>query len=156
MVMMLPILSKRSVTAVWSLLGVCLLLAATGAQAAPGGTEKRPIPKFSEAKAFDVSQPLHRLAAAPSLRSEPQSGPPQLFEIRRERGQIATDQGFAGDGAVQGSSELQLATSSAAAIQAPLANFDGISNQDNFNLFGFRVNRRIRSATSGRTTTSRW
>jgi hypothetical protein len=27
-----------------------------------------------------------------------------------------------------------------ASIQAPLANFEGISNQDNFNIFGFRVN----------------
>ncbi len=28
----------------------------------------------------------------------------------------------------------------AAAISAPLANFEGLSNQDNFNVFGFRVN----------------
>ena len=49
--------------------------------------------------------------------------------------------GFSGDGAIQQSDALRAATaSSAAAIPGPIANFEGVSNQDNFNLFGFRVN----------------
>ena len=42
-------------------------------------------------------------------------------------------QGFAGDAAVQ-------AEVAPLAIGAPIANFEGLSNQDNFNIFGGRVN----------------
>ncbi len=41
--------------------------------------------------------------------------------------------GYSGDAALQ-------ALSPAVAIPSPLANFEGLSNQDNFNIFGFRVN----------------
>jgi hypothetical protein len=41
--------------------------------------------------------------------------------------------GYSGDAALQ-------ALSPAIAIPSPLANFEGLSNQDNFNIFGFRVN----------------
>ena len=43
------------------------------------------------------------------------------------------DEGFAGDAAVQ-------AEVAPLAIGAPIANFEGLGNQDNFNIFGFRVN----------------
>jgi hypothetical protein len=49
------------------------------------------------------------------------------------------DTGYSGDGALQGA-EQQLGQMNLTTIPAPLANFEGISNQDNFNLFGFRVN----------------
>jgi hypothetical protein len=41
--------------------------------------------------------------------------------------------GFRGDGAIQDQA-------AALAIAAPIANFEGVSNQDNFNIFGGRVN----------------
>src|SRR5438876_3255851 len=86
-------------------------------------------PKFSNAVAFDVS---------PALRSLPprSKGLPSNFvqEIRPERGPVAVDHGFSGDTAVQ------LSQPTASAIPTTLANFEGLSNQDNFNIFGFRVN----------------
>ncbi len=86
-------------------------------------------PKFSNAVAFDVS---------PALRNLPprSKGLPSNFvqEIRPERGPVAVDRGFSGDTAVQ------LSQPTVSAIPTTLANFEGLSNQDNFNTFGFRVN----------------
>jgi hypothetical protein len=42
-----------------------------------------------------------------------------------------------------------------AAMPAPLLTFEGPSNEDNFRIFGFRVNRPTRTGTSDRSTTSR-
>ena len=93
-----------------------------------------PAPQFSTAVAFDVSPALRDLAK----RARPLPASPSLEdkEVRPELGPLVSDTGFAGDGAIQESSGLQ----SALAIPAPLANFEGLSNQDNFNVFGFRVN----------------
>jgi hypothetical protein len=105
--------------------------------------------KFSTAIAFDVSpslrdlgRPGQRQQAAAALAAEQED----LREIRPERGPVVADQGYTGDGALQGSSQrrgsaltanvAQIATS----IPSPLLTFEGLSNQDNFNLFGFRVN----------------
>ncbi len=89
-------------------------------------------PKFSNAVAFDVSPALRNLP--PRSKS---SGLPSNFvqEIRPERGPVAVDHGFSGDTAVQLSQPTAVS-----AIPATLANFEGLSNQDNFNTFGFRVN----------------
>ncbi len=89
-------------------------------------------PKFSNAVAFDVSPALRNLP--PRIKS---SGLPSNFvqEIRPERGPVAVDHGFSGDTAVQLSQPTAVS-----AIPATLANFEGLSNQDNFNTFGFRVN----------------
>jgi len=123
------------------LAGLTLFLAAGGATAAPGGKGKGPSPKFSKAKAFDVSPPLQDLAEAASARSAaPEDVKARLYEIRRERGPVAKDRGFSGDGAVQTSSGSGLSLASPATILPPNANFEGLSNQDNFNVFGFRVN----------------
>jgi hypothetical protein len=54
-------------------------------------------------------------------------------EIRPERGAPPVDSGFSGDEALQESA-------AAAQVSAPLQNFEGLSNQDNFNIFGGRVN----------------
>ena len=57
-----------------------------------------------------------------------------MLEVRPERGgPEVQSKGYSGDGALQ-------ALSPAVAIPGPLANFEGLSNQDNFNVFGFRVN----------------
>lgn len=93
-----------------------------------------PHPKFSENQAFDVSPALRDLAKqvrpAQSGVTQPEK------EIRPDRGPTVKDNGHSGDGALKSSSP----SPSALALSAPLTNFEGISNQDNFNIFGFRVN----------------
>jgi len=94
-----------------------------------------PSPRFSEAKAFDTSAALSDLAK--------QSRPPIAARgLPPEIGPVVRDQGFSGDGAVQTSAGQRMAAAAASAltISAPLANFEGLSNQDNFNIFGGRVN----------------
>ncbi len=56
-----------------------------------------------------------------------------MLEVRPERGPVVQSKGYSGDAALQ-------TLSAAVAIPSPLANFEGLSNQDNFNIFGFRVN----------------
>src|SRR5205809_4857586 len=87
-------------------------------------------PTFSKAVAFDVSPALRSLPLAKKHVADPS----KLLEIRPERGPRAQSKGYkSGDAALQ-------ALSAALAIPSPLANFEGLSNQDNFNIFGFRVN----------------
>src|SRR5205809_1608394 len=87
-------------------------------------------PTFSKAVAFDVSPALRSLPLAKKHVADPS----KLLEIRPERGPRAQSKGYkSGDAALQ-------ALSAAVAIPSPLANFEGLSNQDNLNIFGFRVN----------------
>src|SRR5437660_6104176 len=92
-------------------------------------------PTFSKAVAFDVS---------PALRSLPPAARPLVFdpnkviEVRPERGgsegpQAHAVKGHSADGALQ-------LFRPAPTIPAPLLTFEGLSNQDNFNLYGGRVN----------------
>ena len=110
---------------------VVLVVSTAAAQKQPD----RAAPKFSSAVAFDVSPPARDLALAKKT-VFPSS---LVLEIRPERGPVAKDRGFSGDAAVQRSIQTQAAPS-ALAIPSPLQNFEGVSNQDNFNIFGFRVN----------------
>ena len=101
---------------------------------------KPPSPKFSTAVAFDTSPALRDVAAAHraaslSLAQEAD----QEVEVRPDRGPVVQDQGFSGDAAVRESSQMR-AAATALTIPAPLLTFEGLSNQDNFNTFGFRVN----------------
>jgi hypothetical protein len=101
---------------------------AAGAGAAPDAGSAPPRgPKFTEAVAFDVSKPLKELAKSPPS-TRGRGG-----EVRPDRGPENRNQGHSKDEAVQ-------ATVGPLAIAAPIANFEGLSNQDNFNVFGFRVN----------------
>src|SRR5213596_110236 len=87
-------------------------------------------PTFSKAVAFDVSPALRSLPLAKKHVADPS----KLLKIRPERGPRAQSKGYkSGDAALQ-------ALSAAVAIPSPLANFEGLSNQDNLNIFGFRVN----------------
>ncbi len=121
-----------------SLLGVFPAVAASidhvpvQAFEAPQGT-------FTEAVAFDVSPAFRTLAQAATARAadDPEAEP---VEIRPERGPEVLDNGFSGDGAASGGSAARFSANSATALSGTLANFEGISNTDNFNLFGFRVN----------------
>jgi hypothetical protein len=120
---------------------VILVAAAGTARAAPSAKPTKPAPltpKFTEAVAFDVSPPLHELAWRAPLRKLPTAPSQEPVEIRPERGPVVHDQGYSGDGALQRDGEQLRAA--AATIPATLVNFDGLSNQDNFNIFGFRVN----------------
>ncbi len=135
--MMLRFRTNPSRPLVLSLVAVFLLLTTGAAQTAPGAMS--PKPTFSEATAFDVSLPLRALApaAAPRIAS-PLTPWQEPIDIRPERGPVAKDQGYSGDGALQRASALRQGTE--ATIPAPLLTFEGLSNQDNFNIFGFRVN----------------
>ena len=102
-----------------------------------------PKPRFTEPTAFDVSKPLRsmRAPARPMLGTE-NGGP---IEVRREANvrPRVQDSGYTGDGALDRSVRSRSAKSgdlSTMAISAPLASFEGVSNQDNFNIFGGRVN----------------
>ena len=113
-----------------------LTLAGTCVASAAGTSVAKPV--FSTAIAFDVSPPAREIAP-PSLLRRSETATDELLDIRPERGTVATDQGFSGDGAL--TPEIMGAIGSlSATIGAPLENFEGLSNQDNFNLFGFRVN----------------
>jgi hypothetical protein len=107
---------------------VTFAVAAVSASAAPdAGKASTKGPQFSEPVAFDVSKPLKELAKGPpSTRG-------RAGEVRPDRGPVTVDHGHSKDEAVQS----QVGT---LAIAAPTANFEGLSNQDNFNVFGFRVN----------------
>src|SRR6266850_8082966 len=97
-------------------------------------------PKFSNAVAFDISAPLRDLAPAKKHVFPPSSEVRDL-EIRRERDLApeVKDKGFTGDAALQSSTQRPAAPTTLT-IPSPLANFEGLSNQDNFDTFGFRVN----------------
>ena len=119
--------------------GTAFLLSAAAAQGQAGATAKPLTPKFSEAVAFDVSPPLHVIAQQQHFRKAPLAPSAEPIEIRPERGPVAQDRGWSGDGALQGAGGQRL-SQTALTIPAPLASFEGLSNQDNFNTFGFRVN----------------
>ena len=118
------------------LAGAALVFIATSPPAAAQRTTRpHPLtPKFSRAVAFDVS---------PALRSLPRVARPRTFAPDtilepRERGGFEGPQAHrvkphSADGALQ-------LFKAAPNIPAPLLTFEGMSNQDNFNVFGFRVN----------------
>jgi hypothetical protein len=95
-------------------------------------------PTFSQARAFDVSQPLRAMASVRPNRTI-QGLPQEPIEIRPEGGPVAKNQGFSGDAALQsnpGTPQQALA----ATIPSPTLTFEGLSNQDNFDIYGGRVN----------------
>ena len=61
-----------------------------------------------------------------------------VLEVRPERGPAIQSKGYSGDGALQPFSPGVAIPG--VAIPAPLLTFEGLSNQDNFDVFGFRVN----------------
>jgi hypothetical protein len=124
--------TKRILPLITTLILIVTLFGTIPATAAPeeaiqqaGKTFKG---KFSNAVAFDVSPTLRELAS----KKHP-IHPPKSEEIRPDRGPSVSNKAFSGDGALQQGS-------AALAIPAPIANFEGLRNEDNFNIFGFRVN----------------
>src|SRR6266496_2710381 len=107
-----------------------LFVAASPPASAQPTARTQPLtPKFSAALAFDVSPALRDLVPSPKLFAPSST----VLEVRPERGPVVQSKGYSGDAALQ-------TLSAAVAIPSPLANFEGLSNQDNFNIFGFRVN----------------
>jgi hypothetical protein len=103
-----------------------------------------PEAKFSQAVAFDESAPLRELSAQRMFPQEARrqyDGEP--VEILPDRSPQVVDRGFTGDGAIQKTPTGMPASPSgltALDIPAPIMNFEGLSNQDNFDIFGYRVN----------------
>lgn len=131
--MSLRIRTRRSGLVILSLISALFLVASAGAlnvtRAAPSAAASGLQPTFSSAQAFDVSAPLRDLAQRPITNvtvDNPENDDP---------GVVPADTGFTGDGAVQSSSGAP----SSAQIPSPIQTFEGLSNQDNANLFGFRV-----------------
>ena len=88
--------------------------------------------QFTSAAAWDVSQPLS--LAPMAMKRFAVAGPAPEFEIRDEQDAPAKGVGaFSDDGAEQRNRPP-------ATIPAPSVTFEGFSNEDNFNVFGFRVN----------------
>ncbi len=98
----------------------------------PGGvaTGAPPVadPTVSTAAAFDVSPPLREVAAA-----APRSAAAAPDRLIPDRGPRTVDRGRPGDRAVQ-------RTKPTRTLSGPRANFEGLSNQDNFTVLGVRVN----------------
>jgi hypothetical protein len=80
--------------------------------------------------AYDVSKPLRVLA-----KSAQASARQKDVRMSPERGATVKDSGFSGDAAVQATSPAAAAT-----IGGTIANFEGLGQQDNFNVTGRRVN----------------
>jgi hypothetical protein len=109
-----------------------LFMAASPPASAQPTARTHPLtPKFSKSVAFDISPALRDLPLA----KKPLAAPFEFREVRPEREPRvhSKDKGHSGDKALQ-------AGISALAAPATLANFEGLSNLDNFNIFGFRVN----------------
>jgi hypothetical protein len=127
---------KNVLSTAATLLMVASLLGVYPVSAAPGNTDqlagKTFKGKFSSPVAFDVSPTLTQMAAQ---RITPAVDEDEGEDIREERGATVTDKAFTGDGALQ---ETPLPSTSA--IPNTMANFEGVNNDDNFNIFGFRVN----------------
>ena len=126
----------RLITLVAAFAVAISMAAALSVSAAPTkDSAASPAARFTSAAAFDVSPSLSEIAAQATRRSAAAS---DVLEIP-ERGPVVADTGYTGDGA------LQTAKPSAGAQEAPMipgtiANFEGLSNQDNFNIYGGRVN----------------
>jgi hypothetical protein len=118
------------------------LVAAVVAAIAAGGTQAGPNvlktegPKFTDATAFDVSKPLKELAkgrTAPPVNKAALGRGPDGIDFEGAGSRWAKQAGAAAPAAAS-------AQQAAGAIPAPSANFEGLSNEDNLNVFGFRVN----------------
>jgi hypothetical protein len=94
-------------------------------------------PKFSKAVAFDVSRPLREIAPPLVRMLPPLVDGEFILNVRPKNGpEVAKDTGFTGDGALFPSAQSLVSAS----VAGPLVSFEGLSNQDNFNLLGGRVN----------------
>ena len=139
--------TKRSPLLALGLVAMLLLMPRSGK--AQAGQGSRPlIPKFSTAKAFDVSLPVRDLAWRVPSETTLLKFPPMRRPVGADRGlgddgasqsgapqSTVPGRGFAGDGALQTGHARQ----ATALIPAPSLTFEGLANSDNLSLFGFQV-----------------
>src|SRR5882757_1634152 len=135
---------NRAFTHMRILAAVLLVLAAAAlvflAVSPPAVAQPRPrthalTPQFSKAVAFDVSPAVRSL---PRITRPRTYAPDTILEMRPERGESEGPIAHrVKDRSRDGALQLFKPTPS---IPAPLLTFEGMSNQDNFNIFGFRVN----------------
>jgi hypothetical protein len=103
------------------------IVSAIGATSA-GSAAKKAEPHFQQAQAFDVSQPLRDLARAN------QTGEGVLADDDEDGPELTgTPKAHEADGALQ-------TAAPAATIGGTIANFEGLRNEDNFPIYGGRVN----------------
>lgn len=119
----------------------CVLMALQCGMTANAAEALNAKPKFTTAVAFDESRPAREIAP-PVVRRQTASD--VVFEIRPERGPVVKDTGFSGDAtlfdqASRSGAETDL-FGGHGSIRPPLFTFEGLSNEDNFNLYGGRVN----------------
>jgi hypothetical protein len=108
-----------------------LLTPAGTAQAAP--TVAASHPTVTAPAGFDTSRPLRELAPAPVRAASVDEEQDDEEEALQERLPQAVDNGYSGDSALQ-------SVGGSSTVGPTLANFDGLSNNDNFALLGGRVN----------------
>lgn len=134
---------QRSARWLFVAVAVLFVFATMGAGlAAPQQAPSHLHPKFTTALAHDISPALRDAVRSSAQTLGRQVNPNEIRDIRPDRGPLPSeDNGFRGDPALQDISSLSAFTAaSVASIPGTLANFEGLSNQDNFNVFGFRVN----------------
>ena len=135
--------AARRATPGWRRALPVVLVAAAVTAVSAGTTQAGPSqagPKFTEAVAFDVSKPLRELAKQPAGGTLPSA---TGKDTDSEPAVLAggTNALFSPLASLTGSAGQPVnAQVAASAIPGPLANFEGLSNQDNFNVLGFRVN----------------
>jgi hypothetical protein len=116
---------------------VALLDLTLGLIVASASSFKAPAPKITSAVAFDVSKPVSSLPPLSGVAAGTDWGIMKEVRPETELGGPAA-KAFAGDGALQG--KAATAVSGMAAISGPGLTFEGVSNEDNFNIYGGRVN----------------
>jgi hypothetical protein len=109
------------------MLSAAVLMAVGATQA--GSAPARHSPVFTEAVAYDVSKPLSVLA-----KTQQAAASERQVRLHPERGAAVDDAGYSGDAAVQ------TASPAAAAIPGTIQNFEGLGQQDNFDVLARRVN----------------
>src|SRR5512132_4034075 len=114
-----------------TLVAVAVACAVAGTGRA-GPTAEVTGPTFTGAEAFDVSQPLRELAKS----AVDTSGVP----ARRGPDPIVVDSRASGVSLGSAAARSSGVSTLAATALSPLRTFEGLSNQDNFNVFGGRVN----------------
>jgi len=120
------------------LIALAVMMTASTTQAGPLAAQADPV--IGKAVAFDVSQPLSVLAqSAQGGKSAPAaSGFGADRDVDVVSDPAARTSGSGAAAAV--SPQRAAAQQAAAAMPATKANFEGLSNQDNFNVYGFRIN----------------
>lgn len=126
-------------------LGVVLLSAcntstpSTQVDSVSANAVSRIAPKFSDARGFDVSPTLRSVGQRVGPRA-PSNSSAEPVDLRPDRGPLPQDRGHDPDRALQNGTRSPGFHAQSMPSLTPLFTFEGLSNQDNANVVGFRVN----------------